>query len=79
MTRTMIFVAVIALSGPALATECPALWQQISGQMNGGHAALSDGDKAKLSALRQQGGEFHHAGNHPKAIEALKQALALLG
>lgn len=64
------------ITGPALATQCPALWQQINEKMQVSH--LSDADKAKLTEFRQQGDTMHHAGQHAESMAALSQALALL-
>lgn len=74
MLRISVFVGVLICVQPALATECPDLWQQINDKMQEAH--LSEADQATLDDLRRQGDDFHHAGDHAKSIEALKQALA---
>ncbi len=68
---------VFCLAGPALASECPALWQQINAKMQTAH--LSEADKAKLMEFRKNGEDLHHAGSHAESVAALKEALALLG
>lgn len=74
MLRTFMLVGVLGFVAPASATECPTLWQQISDRMQ--DANLSEADQATLDDLRRQGDDFHHAGDHARSIEALKQALA---
>lgn len=77
MRRIVLSVILIGLAGPALASECPAIWKQINEKM---HAVqLSAANQARLSELRKQGEDFHHAGDHARSIDILKQALALLG
>ena len=76
--RTILSATVmLCLAGPALASECPSLWQQINAKMQTAH--LSEADKAKLMELRKNGEDFHHAGSHVDSAAALKEALALLG
>ena len=74
-----IFLGVIlaCLASPALASQCPSLWQQLNEKMAGAHAA--NVDQARLDELRRQGEEYHHAGKHAESEATLKQALALLG
>lgn len=79
MNRIILVAVSLSFASPAFASECPALWQQITERMNGAHVQLSEADRTKLDELRRQGEEFHHMGDHPKAIAALSQALALLG
>lgn len=67
--------AVLLFISPALASQCPALWQQINVKMQG--APLSEADLAKLTELRQQGEALHHSGKHAESEAALNQALAL--
>lgn len=77
MRRIALSVILLSLASPALASECPAIWKQINDRV---HASqLSEANQAKFAELRKQGEDFHHTGDHTKSIEALKQALALLG
>ena len=75
--RRILFGAAVSfvLAGPALATQCPALWQQVNVKMKG--AQLSETDHAKLTELRQQADTLHHSGKHAESEAALHQALAL--
>ena len=76
--RGIIIGAMLALlTSPALAAECPAIWQQINDKM--GKTQLSEADMVKLSELRKQGEDLHHTGDHAKSAEVLKQASAMLG
>ena len=77
MRRTLFSAAVFfVLAGPALANQCPTLWQQVNVKMQG--AQLSEVDHAKLTELRQQADTLHHSGKHAESEAALNQALALL-
>jgi hypothetical protein len=74
--RTLLFgIVTLLVATPALATECPEIWQQINAKMK--TVTLPAQDQAKLVDLRKQGEDFHHAGNHSKAVAMFKQALAL--
>jgi hypothetical protein len=76
MRRTLLSAPVVfVLASPALANQCPALWQQVNVKMHG--AQLSEADHAKLTELRQQADTLHHAGKHADAETALNAALAL--
>ena len=76
MRQTIWAIALVAFASPALASQCPALWQQINDKMVGVH--LSEADQAKMAELRKQGDELHHAGKHAESEAALNEALALL-
>lgn len=76
MRRAVLSAVMIFLASPAMASQCPSLWQQINDKMQG--ARLSDEDKAKLAEFRQQGETLHHAGKHEESEASLNQALALL-
>jgi len=65
------------LAAPAYAFHCPADMAQIDAALP--NADLSDEDKAKVMALRQQGEEQHNAGQHQEAVDTLAQAKQILG
>ncbi len=67
---------VIALAGPAFASQCPTLWKQVDEKLQ--TAQLSEADKEKVTELRQRGEELHEAGDHAGSESALNEALALL-
>jgi hypothetical protein len=75
MNRFVLCSLLLILPSQAWATQCPGLWQQVTTKMQGVHGATLD--RAKLEELRKKAEESHHAGNHPEAEAALKQALAL--
>ena len=77
--RIALAALLLGFASPASASQCPSLWQQISEKMKGAHTALSAEDQVKLTELRKQAEDFHHAGDHAKSTAALNKALALLG
>lgn len=76
MRRTLLgAAAVFVLASPALANQCPDLWQQISVKMQQTHLPATE--QAKLTELRQQADQLHHSSKHAEAEAALNSALAL--
>ena len=65
-----------ALTGPALASQCPALMEQVDAAM--ATAELTDEEKAKVMELRESGAAAHEAGDHAKSEADLNEALATL-
>jgi hypothetical protein len=77
-SKILIALALVAgMAGPALAFQCPADMAQIDAAME--TAQLSEADKGKVMELRQQGEEYHTAGQHQQSVDALAQAKAILG
>ena len=70
-------VTAFALTGPALAGQCPMLMQQVDAALE--TAQLSDADRARVEELRQSGEEAHEAGNHAQSEADLNEALEILG
>ena len=68
-------VAILFLASPALANQCPALWQQVNVKMQQTHLPATE--QTKLTELRQQADQLHHTGKHAEAEAALNAALAL--
>lgn len=66
-----------ALTGPAMAGQCPMLMQQVDAAMETSDA--SDADKARAAELRESGEQAHQAGDHAQSEADLNEALALLG
>jgi hypothetical protein len=66
----------LALTGPALASQCPALMPQVDAAM--ATAQLTDEEKAKVMELRASGEAAHTAGDHDKSEADLNEALAIL-
>jgi hypothetical protein len=78
MKKLLIVAATaFALTGPALAFQCPALMAQIDAALE--TAELSDADRERVMELRQSGEEAHAAGNHAQSEEDLHAALEILG
>jgi hypothetical protein len=74
--KLLLASAFVALTSPAFATQCPKLMAQVDELLV--TVQLSDEDMAKVVELRQQGEEFHAAGNHPDSEAALLEALEIL-
>ena len=68
---------VLALTAPALSSNCPNLIQEIDAALES--SDLSDEDKAKVVELRNKGQEEHDAGQHDESIATLEEAKGMLG
>jgi len=67
----------VALAGPVLANQCPALVMKADEAMK--TATLDDATKHKVTELVATGKSEHDAGKHAEAEAALNEALKLLG
>jgi dihydrodipicolinate synthase/N-acetylneuraminate lyase len=68
-------IAVIVVFGfatPALAAHCPKDGKKIE-------QSLASNDNAEARALMEQGMALHNSGKHKESIEALHQAMQILG
>ncbi|MBW6419589.1 hypothetical protein [Celeribacter sp. PS-C1] len=72
---TAAFLAAIA--SPALAFHCPADMAAIDAALE--TAELSTEDMARVKDLRMIGETEHNAGNHQASVDALAEAMAILG
>lgn len=70
-------VALIFAASPALAGHCPSDIKKIDAALAG--AELSVADLAAVTALRDSGEKEHNNGSHGKSIQALHEAMELLG
>ena len=77
LRKLMIVTAVVAFATPALAFHCPADMAKIDAALQ--TAQLSAADLERVRQLRQQGAEFHSAGQHQQAVDTLAQAMQILG
>ena len=78
MNRLLIVAATtFALTGPAFASQCPMLMQEVDAAME--MAELTEEDKAKVMELRESGEEAHEAGDHAQSEADLNEALEILG
>lgn len=80
MTRMKTTIAggllALLLAGPAFAGHCPVDAGAIDDALK--RSTLSDGKKAEIKALRDEGMEAHNAGNHGKAEDKLAEAMRML-
>lgn len=67
----------VGLASPVLAFHCPADMAAIDAALP--TATLSEEDLAKVKELRALGEAEHTAGNHDASVEALAEAMKLLG
>ena len=67
----------LALAGPALASQCPALMAQIDAAMT--TASVDDATKAKVMELYTKGKAEHESGDHAASEATLGEAMKLLG
>ena len=76
MRRLLIAASVLTFSAPAMAGQCPALWQQIDQKVQS--AQLTEAQKAEVAEHRKRGEELHGTGHHAESEAALNAALAIL-
>ena len=67
----------VALAGPALANQCPALMAKIDAAMT--TATVDEATKAKVMELYASGKAAHDSGDHATSEKDLGEALKLLG
>ena len=67
----------VALVGPALASQCPALMAKIDAAMT--TATVDEATKAKVMELYASGKAAHESGEHATSEKDLGEALKLLG
>ncbi len=71
--------ALIAVaSSPALAFRCPTEVKKIDAAL-AANPQLSAEQMTQVTKLRDEGAAQHGAGNHQAAVDALAEALAVLG
>jgi hypothetical protein len=73
----IVAAATFALTGPALASQCPMLMQEVDAAME--TAELTEAERTQVMELRQSGEEAHEAGDHAQSEADLNQALEILG
>jgi hypothetical protein len=77
--RNLLFTsaALLALSaGAAMAHQCPAMMAEIDEALPA--AQITDQDRDRVMALRQEGEALHDAGNHAGSEAALAEAMEIL-
>ncbi len=65
------------LASPAVAGHCPVDVKKIDKAIES--ADLSAADLAKVTSLRNEGDALHKAGNHGESLDALHEAMEILG
>ena len=79
LVRTLAAATIVAfLSVPALAGQCPNMVGQIDAAL-AATPGLSDDVKAQVTEFRNKGEELHNSGDHQASVDALAEALKLLG
>ena len=77
--RTKLIAAAFALAAlPALANHCPKDMAAIDEALSK-DPKISQEQLAEVKKLRADGEEYHKAGKHAEAVEALGKALKILG
>jgi len=73
MKRILLAAAfAVGFAGPALASHCPKDVQAID-------AALASNMNGDAKALRDKGAQLHADGKHQESVEALHEAMKILG
>ncbi|MEX2126152.1 MAG: hypothetical protein WD795_19835 [Woeseia sp.] len=72
---------VACIASTAFAGSCPLLMKDIDAALGDPTVAeqLSEEQMTEVKQLRKEGEEAHRAGDHPKSMEALARAKAVLG
>ena len=77
-SKILPLAVLLALSLPAFGSSCPRDMKAIDQALAAG-TSLSDGDLARVKALRASGERKHKAGQHSESVSDLHQAMKLLG
>jgi hypothetical protein len=67
----------VGLAAPAFANNCPVLMGQFEEALK--TSTVDDATKAAAQALYDTGKAAHESGDHAASLEALNEALAMLG
>jgi hypothetical protein len=78
MKKIALTLAMLALSGAALAAHCPADMKKIDAAL-ATNPQLSEAQMTEVKSLRAQGEELHKAGKHGESVETLAKAMKILG
>jgi hypothetical protein len=68
----------VMLASPALASQCPTDMSKIDAAPEA-NTGLSAEERAKVTALREEGEAQHKAGKHDESVATLAQARKILG
>ena len=68
-----------ALSGPALANQCPTQIAQLDEHLRQHGSMLNPQQLTRVQQLRAQADQAHREGRHAEAMEAVRQAHTAMG
>ena len=78
LTLSAVALALALSSGAALAFECPADMTKIDAAL-AKNPSLDSSQIAKVKGLRASGEQLHKSGKHGESVEALREAMQILG
>ncbi len=78
MNKLMALLALMAISGAALAFHCPADMKKIDAALEK-KPALSAEKMSEVKKLRADGEALHKAGKHQESVDTLGKAMKILG
>ena len=78
LTMSAVALALALSSGAALAFHCPADMKKIDAAL-AKNPSLSSEQMSKVKELRATGEQLHNSGKHGESVEALAEAMKILG
>ncbi len=78
LTLSAAALALALSSGAAVAFECPADMKKIDAAL-AKNPSLDSSQMAKVKELRASGEQLHNSGKHGESVEALREAMRILG
>jgi hypothetical protein len=78
LTLSTIALALAVSSGTALAFECPLDMKKIDAAL-AKNPSLDSSQMAKVKELRASGEQLHKSGKHKQSVDALTEAMGILG
>lgn len=78
MKKTLAVLVLTLASTAAFAFHCPADMKKIDEHL-AGNPELSAEDMSKVEDLRAAGEQLHNDGQHQEAVDALAEAMQILG
>lgn len=78
MKQIALALALALMAGPAFAFQCPADMAKIDEALEAG-TELSEEQLAMVMELRAEGEELHASGQHQQSVDALHEAMTILG
>ncbi len=76
--RSLLFAALLGVSGAALANHCPMDMAKIDAAL-AKNPKLTEAQMTEVKKLRADGEAMHKAGNHKDSMETLGKAMKILG